>query len=254
MPGQRLLAASQASDSATFAQRLPSQASSRRERIVAGFAVVVLHLFVAAMLILGMQSRHNVRAIGSALLPGEVEISVRSERVSKPAAPMASSTHALSSPNSQAAKPTPTAKREATSGPIIGIQTNQGTDEREGAHSGAMQLENTTPATVDATSGAAGSDYGRKLLRHIEENKRYPTNGVAERPSGVVRVLFTVTRNGAVSGVWVQSGSGSPALDHEAVATLLRAQPLPPIPADLPAPLNFSFDMEFSPPSVVLPQ
>jgi protein TonB len=66
-----------------------------------------------------------------------------------------------------------------------------------------------------------------------------------------VRILFTLARNGTVLDVFIQASSGSAALDQEAVATLLRGQPLPPIPAGLPDPMDFSFDIEFSPPSLV---
>jgi protein TonB len=103
-------------------------------------------------------------------------------------------------------------------------------------------------------SSSTQSDYGRELLSYIERNKRYPDVGTGGHPSGVVRVLFTVTRGGSVSGVWIQVSSGSVVLDREAVATLLRSQPLPPIPANLPNTLNFSFDLEFSPPVVTFSQ
>lgn len=58
--------------------------------------------------------------------------------------------------------------------------------------------------------------------------------------------IFTVSRGGGVSGVRVSRSSGNPALDNEALATIRRAQPLPPIPPEVPQssltfPVPFSF-------------
>ena len=56
-------------------------------------------------------------------------------------------------------------------------------------------------------------------------------------------------RNGIVLGIWIKQSSGYPVLDKEAVATVLRAQPLPAIPAELPDPLNITLPMVFGYPS-----
>lgn len=109
----------------------------------------------------------------------------------------------------------------------------------------ATAAVNTLAATVDAT------DFGRRLLEHIERHKRYP-DADAQMPRGVVRVLFTMRRDGSVLGAWIQTSSGSRLLDTEAMTTLLRGQPLPAIPPELPERMSFYFDIEFRPPVVRL--
>jgi protein TonB len=94
----------------------------------------------------------------------------------------------------------------------------------------------------DAAQTVIGLDFRRRVLDQIERNKRYPRVMGADRPRGVVRVLFTLSRSGTVLGAWVQVSSGS-----EAVATLLRSQPLPNIPPELPDRMNLTFDMDYSP-------
>lgn len=232
--------------------RLPNRKPSRAERLIAGLAVVALHLAIAVILVLGVQTGTATLPVSTSDLLGEVDISVPSGTASEPARSPLSSTQLASKAT---VAHSPLSERVLEKPLTVGSTADQGVYAAgQGAAPGAAQTGSVTAPNSSSATGGTTSDYGRRLLEHIEQNKRYPTSGVADRPSGTVRVLFTVTRNGSVSGVWVQAGSGSPILDREAVATLLRAQPLPPIPADLPDPLNFSFDIEFSPPSLVVSQ
>ena len=51
-------------------------------------------------------------------------------------------------------------------------------------------------------------------------------------------VLFTISRDGLVLGAWVKQSSGSASLDKAAIAAIMKTQPLPSIPSQLPDPLN----------------
>jgi protein TonB len=66
----------------------------------------------------------------------------------------------------------------------------------------------------------------------LQRNKRYPSE--ARGDQGVVSVRFTVDRQGGVHNVRVLKSSGSSTLDHEALALVERAQPLPPPPPEIP--------------------
>lgn len=83
------------------------------------------------------------------------------------------------------------------------------------------------------------------LLAHLEKYRRYPAAARARREQGVVHVTFRMNRQGQLLSAAIARSSGSAALDRAALDTLRRAQPLPPIPADKPDPLELSVPVEF---------
>jgi protein TonB len=89
--------------------------------------------------------------------------------------------------------------------------------------------------------------FQQLLLGHIARYQRYPSDAKARRLEGHVDVQFVMTRDGRLDGAWVRSSSGYSVLDREAIATMLRAQPLPRIPADLPERLSLSLQLSFEP-------
>jgi protein TonB len=80
--------------------------------------------------------------------------------------------------------------------------------------------------------------YQRTLLAHLE---RYRRPG----PQGTVQLLFTLRRDGTVREAFVQVSSGQPLLDRQALEIILHAQPLPPIPAELPDQLTILLPVAF---------
>jgi periplasmic protein TonB len=95
---------------------------------------------------------------------------------------------------------------------------------------------------------AIATEFQAQLLAHVERYRRYPDEARHDRLHGVVHLLFTMTRDGNLRGVWVQTSSGYPILDKEAVDTIRRALPLPPIPPQLPDILSILLPVEFSAP------
>ena len=79
---------------------------------------------------------------------------------------------------------------------------------------------------------AAVSNYPGKVVSKLRRSRRYPREAQRQRLTGEVRVAFTVSSNGSVSGIRIVRSSGSPVLDQAAVATVQRAAPFPKIPAD----------------------
>jgi len=74
--------------------------------------------------------------------------------------------------------------------------------------------------------------YAAEMLRRIRYHWNIPELaklGV----EGVVRVHFTIERDGSVSALAVQRESGHPPMDFAARDAILNASPLPPLPADL---------------------
>ena len=66
----------------------------------------------------------------------------------------------------------------------------------------------------------------------LERQKRYPSE--ARGDQGTAQLAFNVDRQGGVHNARITRSSGSSVLDHEALALVQRAQPLPPPPPEVP--------------------
>ena len=93
------------------------------------------------------------------------------------------------------------------------------------------------PRATAAAPGAVSGDpdampnWKSRLVAQIERFKRYPADARGE--SGLAEVTFSVDRSGGVHRKRIVRSSGSSALDHDALAWVDRAQPLPPPPRDM---------------------
>lgn len=104
------------------------------------------------------------------------------------------------------------------------------------------------PSSVtDARPSSTTAKFQQALLRHVARYQRYPNAARVAQLRGSVETLFSMGRNGTVLGVWVKTSSGQPVLDKEAIDTIRRAQPLPPIPPELPDRLNIQVSLVFDP-------
>ena len=102
---------------------------------------------------------------------------------------------------------------------------------------------------VGATSEnrAAAASWHGLILAQIERHKGYPEEARAHGDKGTAQVAFTLDRQGRVLASRIVRSSGFPALDQETMATVRRAQPFPPPPADVPgATFNFSVPIRFN--------
>ncbi|WFU22141.1 TonB family protein [Bradyrhizobium sp. CB1717] len=102
------------------------------------------------------------------------------------------------------------------------------------------------PAAVSGPASSAAVKFQQTLLRHVSRYQRYPKAASAMHLEGkVVDTQFAMARDGTLLGVWVRTSSGQLLLDKEAIETIRRAQPLPPIPPELPDRLNIHLELEF---------
>lgn len=115
-------------------------------------------------------------------------------------------------------------------------------DAETGGSSGLDASRNGAPAL----SGAEVQAFRSRLLSHIERFRRYPPEARAAAHEGVVRVQFVMDRNGNVTEAWVEQSSGSAFLDREAVAAVLRAQPLPAPPDNWPRAFGVALPIGFT--------
>jgi protein TonB len=71
------------------------------------------------------------------------------------------------------------------------------------------------------------------LLGRLKQYRRYPRRAESAGQEGVVHVRFTVDRRGVVLTSRIDRSSGYPLLDDEILATVQRANPMPPPPPEI---------------------
>lgn len=87
--------------------------------------------------------------------------------------------------------------------------------------------------------------YRQRLEAHLARFRIYPANARSAGHQGTVTVHFSMTREGQVLDGWIETSSGISDLDAEALAAILRAQPLPAFPTEWPGRLNVSLPVAF---------
>lgn len=103
------------------------------------------------------------------------------------------------------------------------------------------------PSPVSGPPSNAALKFQETLLRHVARYQRYPNAARGLHLEGKVDTQFAMSRDGTLLGVWVKTSSGQAVLDREAIDTIRRAQPLPPIPPELPDRLNIHVQLAFDP-------
>ncbi len=90
-------------------------------------------------------------------------------------------------------------------------------------------------ASLPPSVGRPGADaeYFSTVLAWLEKHKEYPRNAQARRQQGTAVLHFELDRQGHVLSYRIKSSSGHPDLDREVEAMIKRAEPLPPMPADM---------------------
>lgn len=104
------------------------------------------------------------------------------------------------------------------------------------------------PAAAPASppARAPGKDsWEARVVARLERFKRFPPAARSRRDQGVATVRFRVDRQGALLSASLVGTSGSRLLDQEALATVARAQPYPPIPADRADAVELVVPIEF---------
>jgi len=109
--------------------------------------------------------------------------------------------------------------------------------------------ETTAPVSNPAPPAPrpAGQDtsYEARLLEHIQKFRRYPAAARRMGDQGVAHLRVRIDRGGHVLSAQLLRGSGFPSLDRGALDTIRRADPLPSVPADRPAPFEIVLPVEF---------
>ena len=116
-----------------------------------------------------------------------------------------------------------------------------------------VQLEEQRPpAPVTAAPVKGGApriepSWESRLFRKLQQAKRYPSEARARGEQGVVTLAFSIDRNGHVTSRRITEGSGYTALDEEAMALVMRAQPMPAFPQSMTeAEISLTVPIRFS--------
>ncbi len=105
-----------------------------------------------------------------------------------------------------------------------------------------------SPDQAGGTTAYSAEDqahYEDMLYNHIAKYLRYPHAALHVCPSGTAHVRFQAGRQGQLLSIVVEQSSGCAIIDNEAVETLRRAQPLPPVPAILPELITVHMPLSF---------
>lgn len=88
-------------------------------------------------------------------------------------------------------------------------------------------------ATPIEARPAPSPNYLSLIYAHLERHKRYPRSAQRRHQSGTVYLKFTIDKNGHVLSARIEKSSGVASLDEEVTRMIHRADPLPPLPAEM---------------------
>ena len=211
--------------------------ASTRMRVFTSAITMLLHGVLLALFITVQKNAFSDSNTSGATRDGSlVMVSLPGETHTNVSPPGSQSRNATREPSFRQAKSPET------------ISTSSASPDSGPAGSSDQQALTLAPSANGKDTGII-SEFQRRLFARIETCRQYPATARRARLQGVVELIFAMDRNGIVLGVWIKQSSGYPVLDKEAIATVLRAQPLPAIPAELPDPLNITLPIAFGYPS-----
>lgn len=89
-------------------------------------------------------------------------------------------------------------------------------------------------AAETARRAAAEANWQGLLLAHLERYKKYPKSAQRRNQQGTPYLLIRMDRSGKVLSYALKRSSGVEALDAEVLDLVARAEPLPPLPLEMP--------------------
>ncbi|WP_425405831.1 TonB family protein [Hwanghaeella sp.] len=131
-------------------------------------------------------------------------------------------------PAAQPVQQTQPAETQSSHSSAAAVSSGQATDAPVGT---ATDSRNSTGG---AAVSAPSPNYIAKLRLWLERHKDYPKLARRKRMQGVVLLYFRVGRDGSVMAQEIREGSGHTLLDDAALEMLVRAEPLPSFPQDMP--------------------
>lgn len=100
----------------------------------------------------------------------------------------------------------------------------------------ALNIARQTAAPLNSDSASNEQvtlSWESRVKGMLNRIKRYPPDAQRRRRSGMPQVSFSVDAQGRVFDLTLHAPSGTASLDREALAVVMRAQPLPPPPVEM---------------------
>lgn len=147
----------------------------------------------------------------------------------KPPSPSAAAASVGARPPSRqkpiARRPSPAAAASASPPPVA----------RSAIETSAVASASPQLAALPPSVGRPGADedYLASILAWLEKHKEYPREAQRRRQQGTAVLAFELDRQGRVLTYRIKTSSGFAELDREVEAMIKRAEPLPPMPADM---------------------
>jgi protein TonB len=136
------------------------------------------------------------------------------------------------------AKPKPKPKPQPEPEPKVVQKPTQQAVQQQAAKAAAPVQPSAAPAAPSAADVArvanAKANWQGILQAHLQQFQKYPRNAQRRNIEGTVWLRFRMKRDGTVLSYAVERTSEHEVLDEAALAMIERAQPLPPLPDDVP--------------------
>jgi protein TonB len=138
----------------------------------------------------------------------------------------------------KAEKPKPKPKPEPEPEPEVVQKPTQPTVQQQAAKAAAPVQPSAVPAAPSAAEvarvSAAKVTWRGILEAHLQKFHKYPRSAQRRNIEGTALLRFRMDRNGKVLSYSIERTSEHEVLDEAALAMIERAQPLPPLPDDVP--------------------
>jgi TonB family protein len=202
-----------------------------RDRLVSGAVIGGVHALLVVALLLSLRPVITPRLVLSPFM-----VSLLAARPEARPVPLPS----LHKPLVQAPRvdaPAIEVAEPQTASPVLALAASPDTSLitaslAPGRGSGTSQGGAGAESTVGGGGGGLDlSDYLARVARHIE-SFRHPIRFRMRGGPHVVQVYLHFRKDGSILSARLAHGSGILVLDNEALAQVLRSQPLPPIPPE----------------------
>jgi protein TonB len=122
------------------------------------------------------------------------------------------------------------------------IEEAKPVESRQKAQEPSLEQEAASGIGNVVSASAMASYYGT-VFAHLKRHQQYPDAALNKSITGEGWVAFSIDGSGQVTSASVRTSSGSPVLDQEMTAMVLRASPFPASPDGRPK--NFNAPVTF---------